>query len=138
MSPICHACKSVLFYAANRARTPNDVLYNGASLESSIQGTSVARLSILPFGKRVAGSSALFASRRFQRALSAAQESFQYVIIDTSVLQSAADAAVLSSVADAAMVVVGWDCVTPEELRVGVQQLNDAGARVIGGIRQPI
>lgn len=109
-----------------------DVLSGGVSLVSCIQDTAFTRLSVLPFGRCVRSSSALFASRRFQQALAAAQNAFQYVIIDTPSIQDAADAAVLASIADATIVVVGWDQVTSRELQAAIQQLCDAEARVIG------
>ena len=109
-----------------------DVLDGNVPLESCIQSTAFAHLSVFPFGKCVGSSSALFASQRFQQVLAAVQNVFRYVIIDASSIQSAADAAVLASIADATIVVVGWDQVTPGELQAAVQQLGDAEASVIG------
>lgn len=109
-----------------------DVLDGNVPLESCIQSTAFAHLSVFPFGKCAGSSSALFASQRFQQVLAAVQNVFRYVIIDASSIQSAADAAVLASIADATIVVVGWDQVTPGELQAAVQQLDDAEASVIG------
>ncbi len=71
-------------------------------------------------------------SRRFSRLFESMVSSFDYVVFDTPPVGTFVDAAVVSTLADATVMVARVGEVKREELRGAYEQLEKAGANVIG------
>ncbi len=102
------------------------------SLDGAMQATDVPNLSVLTSGPLPPNPSELLGSQRMQSLLANLKEQFDVVIIDTAPLLPVTDALVLSAVVDGVALVVNSDATRAGATTQARQQLEQAGARVIG------
>ena len=102
-------------------------LRNSAVFHDETLGVDV----ILPGGSS-ADSSELLGSARMRRLLEELKQDYDYIILDTPPVVLTADGAVLASESDGVLFVVQANRSRREPLVRGVEQLNFAGARILG------
>ena len=74
----------------------------------------------------------IIASKRFRKFVADVRQRFDFVVFDTPPLAAFVDAAVLSSIVDGTVMVVRENFVKRTELVDAYEQLQNAGANVIG------
>ncbi len=102
------------------------------ALEGAVQATDVPNLSVMTSGPLPPNPSELLGSQRMQHLLANLKEQFDVVLIDTAPLLPVTDALVLSAVVDGVALVVDSDTTRSGATTQARQQLEQAGARVIG------
>jgi capsular exopolysaccharide synthesis family protein len=102
------------------------------SLNGEVQATDVPNLAVITSGPLPPNPSELLGSQRMQSLLNQLREQFDVVIVDTAPLLPVTDALVLSAVVDGVMLVVDADATRAGATSQARQQLEQAGARVIG------
>lgn len=108
------------------------VLSESVTLLDAVVPTSTAGLDFLDAEPHIPNPADLIASRRFARLVAAAEAAYDYVIFDTPPVGTFVDAAVLSTLADATVLVVRPNLVRRDELVAAYEQLQKAGANVVG------
>jgi capsular exopolysaccharide synthesis family protein len=73
-------------------------------------------------------------SKRFKALLDQLKGSFRYVIIDLPPIKTFIDGAIVASMADGTLLVVRQDFVRRDDVRASYDQLQKAGANVIGTV----
>ncbi len=94
---------------------------------------SVEGLQVISSGLTPPQPTDLLSNRKFQEALKAWKNEFQYILIDSSPILVAADAAVVAAFADGVIYIVRANRTHREAVAAGKQRLVDVGAKVIGG-----
>lgn len=108
------------------------VLLGRTSLELAVVSTSTAHLYFLDVEPSIPNPVEVLSSKRFASFAQRLRDSYDYVIYDTPPVGTFVDAAVLSTLVDATVMVVRPDFVKREELMGAYDQLEKAGANVIG------
>lgn len=103
------------------------VAYNGA-----IVRTPVPNLFLLDADEAVPNPLDLLSTRRFKELVEELKSRFSYIVFDTPPVGTFVDAAVLAALSDATVLVVKPGAAQVEELRGAYDQLEAAGARVLG------
>lgn len=111
-----------------------NVLSGEASLEETLQSTSVKNLKVLTAGTLPLNPPELLGSRDTRQLLNTLKEMFDIVIIDSPPILSLTDAQVLCSVADGIAMVVAADSTPRAHVQRAQAMLRRAGGRVLGVI----
>lgn len=109
-----------------------EVMLGTHTLESVIQPTRFANLSVLGPGFQEKDVLGKLASREALQALEEAEASFDHVIIDTPPSLLMSEAKLLAPVADGVFLVVGADVSTVGMVRRCVRDLREVGANLVG------
>ena len=110
----------------------SDVLSGQAELAEALRTSLAAGLSVLPAGSRTPEVAELLASAEMNVLVHELRKRFEFVIIDTPALLSAADAAILSKLADGAIVVAAVGRTRRAELQATLGMLEGIGSEVSG------
>ncbi len=108
------------------------VLAGQRRLEDVVMQTSTTGLQFLDAEPHIPNPADILASRRFGQFVRQLKGSYDYVIFDTPPISAVVDAAVVSSVADATLLVVGQNYVRRDAVVSAYEQLEKAGANVVG------
>lgn len=126
--------------APGSARLPGREVSAGLSeliLDHSLRDSAVIHdetlgVDVMLSGGSSADFSELLGSARMGRLLEELKQDYDYIILDTPPVGLTADGAVLASESDGVVFVVRADRSQREPLVRGVEQLNFAGARILG------
>lgn len=121
-----------IFELPNRGVT--NCIATGVSVESVIRKEVSPNLDILTSGPVPPNPSEMIGSEKMASLLKQAGESYDYVLIDLPPVLPVTDAALMSSKVDGMVLVVGSGDVTPEEGKHVKEQLDQAGAHMVGVI----
>lgn len=108
------------------------VLTEAASLSDAITTTSVRNLFLLDVEPRIPNPADVLSSVRYRDLVKHLAESYDYVIYDTPPVATFVDAAILSTYVDGTILVVKQGGPKKAELVDAYEQLQKAGANVIG------
>lgn len=126
--PVIHR----IFELPNRGLT--NCMAVGSPLQDMIKKEVSPNLDILPSGPVPPNPSEMIGSEKMTELLKQAGEGYDYVLIDLPPVLPVTDAALMSSKVDGMVLVVGSGDVTPEEGKHVKEQLDQAGAHMIGVI----
>lgn len=115
-------------------RGVSNCIATGVSVESVIRKEVSPNLDILTSGPVPPNPSEMIGSEKMTSLLKQAGESYDYVLIDLPPVLPVTDAAVMSAKIDGMILVIGSGDVTPEEGKRTKEQLEQAGAHMIGVI----
>lgn len=110
------------------------VLSGQVALSDAVVETSSRTLHFLDCEPHIPNPVDILSSRRFKQFVEQARSEYSFVIFDTPPLSAFVDAAVLSTVVDATLLVVRQNFVRRDELASAYEQLQKAGANVIGAV----
>lgn len=105
---------------------------SGTPIERVIQKLSIANVSVLPSGPIPPNPSEMISSAKMKRMLSALEEIYDHIIIDSPPLLRVTDPVILSTLVDGVILVVHGGKSTREVVRRTRQELSLAGARIFG------
>lgn len=108
------------------------VLSGQVRLPEAVVNTRQQNLRFLDAEPNIPTPGDLLDSDRFSRLLASLERSFDYVVIDTPPLGAFVDAAILAARADATLLVVREGLARRSELAAAKNQLDKAGARLLG------
>lgn len=110
------------------------VLSGHHALAECVMATAVPRMYFLDAEPHIPNPADILASKRFHRFVQEASQAYDYVILDTPPVGPFVDAAVASSVADGTILVVRDRFTKRADLLHAFEQLQKAGANVIGTV----
>lgn len=96
--------------------------------------TNIPNLRFLDCEPSIPNPANVFASGQFKALLRELRHRYDYVVIDTPPLSAYVDGAVVGAAADATLLVARWDYVNREDVKSSMNQLDKAGAKVIGAV----
>jgi capsular exopolysaccharide synthesis family protein len=102
------------------------------SVDSVAQATEVLNLRVITTGPLPPNPAELLGSKRMKLVMTGLKKQADLVVIDSPPVQAVADAAVLSTLVDGTLVVVAAGKTRRRSLRVTMETLQRAGARVLG------
>ncbi len=108
------------------------VLSGQVSIEDAAVHTSTKGLYFLDCEPHIPNPVDILSSRRFKNFIAEMREKFTYVVVDTPPLTAFVDAAVISQNVDGMLLVVRQDLTKRDDLLEAYEQLQKAGANVIG------
>ena len=119
----------------NGAAGLGSLLRNGASadLDAVVHSTPVLNLHVLPNGSGT-GQRAIPDTHAIGTVIEALRVRFEYVIIDAAPVPLYPDTSLLASLADATIMVVAADATPLEHCLITRQELDRAGARLLGAV----
>jgi capsular exopolysaccharide synthesis family protein len=112
----------------------SNVLVGDAALKEAVRRAPIANLWILAGGRRPPNPSELLGSPQFTQMMSSFRKHFDWVIIDTPPVMAVTDACVLASTVSGVLFVVGAERADRHAARRALDQLETAGATVVGGV----
>lgn len=101
-------------------------------LERAVVETSTPGLFLLDADEQVPNPLDLLAAKRFRTLVGELRERFAYIVFDTPPVGAFVDAAVLAAFADATILAVKPNAAQMSELKGAHEQLEAAGARLLG------
>ena len=104
------------------------------SLSNALQETRYPHLTAISSGPIPSNPSALLDSEPARRVLQELVAQFDYVILDSPPLTTAADAAILAAACDGVILVARHEKTKSDDLRRAVDALNKVGAVIIGTV----
>ena len=109
-----------------------EVLEDKGSLEDALIHDEKRELYLLLNSSSSSRSTDLVSSENMARLISAARESFDYVIIDTPPMSLMADAEVMADISDLSLLVVKYDLVQARDLNDAIDSLRVCHAHFAG------
>ncbi|MEX2430500.1 MAG: polysaccharide biosynthesis tyrosine autokinase, partial [Dehalococcoidia bacterium] len=120
------------FFGLSNDEGVAEVVHSGASLNETIQQSSIPNLRLLPAGTFKASPTEILGSRRFEEILEELKEHSDLVIVDSTPILGLGDANALAAKVDAVLLVVGTDSAKGKELVHAAQQIQKAGGNLVG------
>lgn len=108
------------------------VLSDQVDLRDAVIGTATPNLYFLDTEPNIPNPADIISSKRFQRLVARLEQSYDYVIYDMPPVGTFVDAAILSTLVDGTIMVVKPGEVKRTELVDAYEQLQKAGANVLG------
>lgn len=112
----------------------SEFLKGQCELKKSYYQTNIENLRVVVGGTPVDNPGVLFSNRHAQLFVTAAKETFDYVILDTPPCAMMADAAEMSNWADANLITVRQDFAVRSQIMEAIQSLSDNGKPIIGTV----
>jgi succinoglycan biosynthesis transport protein ExoP len=109
-----------------------DALVGRAKLSDTIRATGIRHLSFLPSGTSVPSPADLLTVQTTPKLLDGLRGLYRWIVIDTPPLGAVPEAMILGPLSDGVMVVAAADGVRRNAVRVTVERLTEAGARILG------
>lgn len=100
-----YSASSKVFQSIEPYQGLTSVLSGTAELSDVICDTDIANLMIIPAGESSLNPTALLQSEYFQRMIETIRGLYDYVIIDTTPIETIMDATIIANIADASMLV---------------------------------
>jgi receptor protein-tyrosine kinase len=110
----------------------SNVVLGGVDLAQAIQPSAITGLHVLTSGPQPPHAADLFSSEKMDMLLHAAQELFDYVILDSPPVLAVPDAVILASKTNGTLVSAAYGKTTKEALIKSKAELEKVGAHVIG------
>ena len=111
-----------------------EVLIGSMTLEDAIYADSKTTADILLAGKETLNPSKLLASHQMSELLDHLASQYDAVIIDTAPVLAVSDGLLLANKADGTIYSCRWATTPRETAALGLKQLREANARVIGAV----
>jgi succinoglycan biosynthesis transport protein ExoP len=111
-----------------------NVLTGHASLQESVQQTSIGNFYVLPRGALPPNPTDLLMSQKMRGVLRELRESFDFIVIDSPPVIAVSDAAIVSSLCDGVLLVFHGHKTTTPRARRALDRLESIGAPIIGVI----
>jgi capsular exopolysaccharide synthesis family protein len=116
----------------NIGRGISDYLLGKIDLQDVIYNTNIKNLFYVPSGVKTQFPSELLQSDSFSAFLKEVKEKFDYIIFDSSALNTVIDAALIASKTDGTLIVLASGKVASKNFELAKQQLDNASAKVLG------
>ncbi|MDZ4347396.1 MAG: polysaccharide biosynthesis tyrosine autokinase [Candidatus Binatia bacterium] len=116
----------------------SNVLTGQATLEESIQPTSVSGLSLLSHGVCPPNPSDLLGSNKMRQLLATLRESFDFILIDSAPVIALSDTAVTSIMCDGVILVFHGTKTTAASARQAIECLDAVRAPILGAVLNAI
>jgi receptor protein-tyrosine kinase len=110
------------------------VITGEISLSDALQETRYPHLTAIGSGPIPANPSALLDSEPARRVFQELVAQFDYVIVDSPPLSTAADAAILAAACEGVIVVARHEKTKRDDIRRAVDALNKVGAVILGTV----
>jgi succinoglycan biosynthesis transport protein ExoP len=111
-----------------------NLLTGHASLQESIQQTTIGNLYLLPRGALPPNPADLLMSPKMRDVLRELRESFDFIVIDSPPVIAVSDATILSALCDGVLLVLHGQKTTTPKARRAVDRLESIGAPILGVI----
>ncbi len=111
-----------------------EVLVGSATLQDAIVHDPKTSADILFAGKETLNPSKLLASHQMDELLAELAKTYDTIIIDTAPILAVSDGLLLAHKADGVIYSCRWATTSRETAALGLKELRDAGARVIGAV----
>jgi capsular exopolysaccharide synthesis family protein len=121
-------------FAVDQEPGLSNLLVGDAKMGEAIRPVPGTGLSLLPAGRIPPNPAELLGSKRFEDCVAALKGEFAWVIIDTPPVMAVTDAPIVAHIANGVIFVVGSEMTGCSVAQTAVEQLSDAGARLIGGV----
>ncbi len=120
----------------NRREYPGltNVLVGATTVENAIETIDEYKLDVLFSGNLPPNPSELLSSKAFEDLLKELREKYDYIFIDTPPVSAVIDAALVSKVVNGTVIVVRPGACKKDEIVSVVNQLEFAGAKIVGFI----
>lgn len=112
----------------------SDVLKKKATLQEVLLKSDIDNLFFLQAGTVPPNPAELLQSPSFQKIITSLKNVFEYIIVDAPPLASVIDAAIISKCTDGVVYVIASDEISCRVIRRGLEQLERAGARILGTV----
>jgi succinoglycan biosynthesis transport protein ExoP len=112
----------------------SNLLVGDAKMSEAIRPVPGTGLSLLPAGRIPPNPAELLGSKRFEDCVAALKSEFAWVVIDTPPVMAVTDAPIVAHIANGVLFVVGSEMTGCSVAQTAVEQLSDAGARMIGAV----
>lgn len=119
-------------YLDGERRGVSHYLAHQAGYKEVVYATSVPGLSLVPVTEPVFDAAHLLGGERLGKLMARLSACHDLVLVDTPPVGLISDALMIAAVCEGAVLVAGDNAVRRRELTVARQQLEDAGARVLG------
>lgn len=111
-----------------------NLLAGQVDLDKVLKTSEWSGLAVIPAGMPTPHAPSLLGSQRMDNLLRELAERFDLIVIDSPPMLAAADARILCRLADATVLVARWGKTRRQVVKLAVRQLDDAGARLAGGL----
>jgi capsular exopolysaccharide synthesis family protein len=111
-----------------------NVLTGHATLQESIQQTTIGNFYLLPRGGLPPNPADLLMSQKMRDVLRELRESFDFIVVDSPPVIAVSDAAILSALCDGVLLVLHGRKTTTPKARRAVERLESIGAPMLGVI----
>lgn len=111
-----------------------DVLTSKKELEECIQSTELENLQLLTAGEVPPNPGEMLESKRLLKIIDKLKQDYDYIFIDTSPIGIIMDAGSLANYADGTILVIGYNEVEKERVRLAKGRLEKVKANLIGAI----
>lgn len=115
-----------------------DMIKEKKFLEKAIFSTDLENLNVVLAGTVPKNPSEMLQTVTFQGLLEVLRKKYDYIIMDIAPIASVIDAAVVAKRVDGVVYVIGSDEISCRVARRGLQQLERAGARILGTVLNKI
>jgi len=112
----------------------SDVLFKLSTLEAALKTTSVYGVKVLTSGTIPSNSGDLLESNRVAEVIEALKGMADIILFDSPPLLAVADAATMAPLVDGVLLVVARHIATDKSVQSALQQLEQAGANIIGSV----
>lgn len=126
------------FDLANRVGLTDVLLRDPNQWADITMATGVQNLAVVASGALPPNPSEILGSKRMRQLLEHLKQSYDMIIVDAPPLLPVTDALVLSSMTDGALMVIDYGSTRIGEAVHGKQQLDQAGAHIVGVVMNKI
>jgi capsular exopolysaccharide synthesis family protein len=109
-------------------------LRSDAKAEDIVCKTNIDNLFMIPTGKCPDNPTELLENDGFGKLMSEVKDDYDFVFIDTPPLGLVIDAALMSVHCDGAVIVIEWNKIRAKVAKRVVEQLEQSGCNIIGGV----
>lgn len=120
--------------AGHNIKGVSNVLSRQVSLKEAMILPNGFNFSFLPAGTTPPNPSELLSQPQMVEMVAALREEFDFVIFDAPPISMVTDAAIIGNLVDGALFVVRSNYAATDAVRAAVQQLQSAGAKILGVI----
>ncbi len=119
-------------FGFSREKGLSNVLTGSLAVGEACLPTGVDNLAIIPSGPIPPNPSELLGSEGMSRLLQTLKEDYERIVIDSPPLTAVTDASLLAQKADGVVLVVRAFVTSKQAVKVGLEQLRNVGAKVLG------
>jgi capsular exopolysaccharide synthesis family protein len=112
----------------------SNLLVGDANAKEGIRQHEVSNLWVLPSGPTPPNPAELLGSARFKNLLSALDQHFDWVVLDSPPMMAVADASVIGHLTTGAVFVVGSEQVNRHTARNAIEQLHASKTTILGAV----
>ena len=112
----------------------SNILVGDAKVSKSVHHTSVELLWFLPAGLNPPNPAELLGSKRFKDFMFSLGQQFDFIVIDSPPVMPVTDPSIIAHMVSGVLYVVGSEMTNSHVARRALEQLDRAGAHVIGAV----